>query len=301
MPRQENYQEDIANFSRGEGVDRVVIPFIYERTGIPTDFAEDLQRDFVEFNFYDLNSNALLETVTLTALENYENNYIYRRVTPDTNDADELVVRTSQMVKDGVLRLSPGYYNVVVNFFSHEVGRVYSRPLRIVEGAISNSRKEIVVEYPMDFTDEERAAARNEIREFVVPSMDIEDLIALVKQIFRDSSDETATDVEELTASDITQEYSERNPTQYQVLYNSPYYKNEAMITTEETEAYLQSGRLGDKLPTVYYFLYEELLQSLRRGDRRIQMSEMSVYIRNAIRRAYAEARSRFPNTVQVN
>ena len=92
MPRQENYQEDITNFIRGEGVDRVVIPFIYETSGIPTDFGVDLKNDFIEFNFYDLNSNALLEVVTITARQNYENNYIYRRTTPDEDDADELVV-----------------------------------------------------------------------------------------------------------------------------------------------------------------------------------------------------------------
>jgi len=298
MPRQENYQEDITNFSRGEGVDRVVLPFIYEKTGIPTDFAEDLKRDFVEFNFYDLNSNALLETVTLTAAHNYDKNYIYRRVTPDTTDVDELVVRTRAMIDDGILRLSPGYYNVVVNFFAHEVGRVYGRPLHILE--VSKSRKEMVVEYAQPFSEVERALARDEIREFVVPSMDIEDALALVKQIFQDSSDETATSAEELTTSDILSAYSQTYPSQYEALFNSSHYRNEAIIVEEETETFLTEGRLGDKLPTVYYFLYDELLNSLNRSDRRIQLTEMQIYIKNAIRRAFAEHRTRFPKTIQV-
>lgn len=303
MPKQQNYQEDISQFVRGDGIDRVVMPFIYE-SKVPTDFGDDLKRDFIEFNFYDLNSNALIETVTITGAENYEHNYVYRRITPsetDPNgtDSEELVVRTRQMIDDQVLRLSPGYYNVSVNFFSHEVGRVYRRPLRVVE--TSKSRKEIIVEYAQPFSDEERPLARNEIREFVVPSMRLDDLLALVKQIFQDTAEETTTDAEDLTSEDVITRYSEQYPSQYNRLFNSGPDRNEAMIAEDETAGFLKSANLNDKLPSVYYFLYDELIASYGRNDRRVQLDEMKVYIRNAIRRAFAESRSRFPKTVQVD
>ena len=268
---------------------------IFENVGLPPKFGNNPDKDYLEIHFYDLTTNILLDTVRFNVSDGQANGYIYKRVTPDQNDADELVVVVARLIEDGRMVLLPAFYDVVVNFFSQEVGNLYTRPLQITQ--VSDSRTELVV----DFKDTNRdAATLREIKEFVDPSIRIEDLVALVKQLFRDAVLETVDEDEDIEASDIIAEFALQQPVNHEILFNSDNYANEAIIVEEEIARFLRQGNLNDKLPSVYYFMYQKLLQRVAAGDRRIQVDEFNQMANESVDLAFAEARSSFPITVDI-
>jgi hypothetical protein len=121
-----------------------------------------------------------------------------------------------------------------------------------------------------------------------------------VKQIFQDASAETTSPDESITNEDVDGRFQENYPDQHEMLYNSSLYVNESIIVDDETALFLKNANLNDKIPSVYYFLYQQLIEALSGGDRRIQLEEMERYIEIAVDLAYAESRSRFPNTIEV-
>ncbi|MEK9767341.1 MAG: hypothetical protein VW683_00355 [Betaproteobacteria bacterium] len=300
MPNQLNFDESL-NQPPGKSISRVEtnneVVALYQPEYSPVKFGIR-NSDFVEFHFYEKNSNALVQTFRLNTKELQENDFMYVRQYGDNPEDNEAVVNVRKLIDAGELIVAPGYYNVMVYFMAREVGDLYKRPLSLSK--ISPNRKEVVLEFKQNFNESQRQYVRREIREFVEPSMQIQDAVALVKQMFGDALDNTGTEAETLTQSDIENRFREISPQHYAKLYENPAYAPEKLVVIEETQQFIKDGLLQDQLLCVYTELYNFLLDAQSRGDRRIQVSQMDFYINRAIDIVFNATKQRFPATVDT-
>ena len=166
MPYQENYAEDITNLTSG---DRVVEKAIF-RFAVPTDeiIAEvigdneiglDDRREFLELHFYDRNTNKLVYSVAVP----FTDDFLYVRDSVERLDK-EIAAGNNKSIQLGLEFWNPedvgaslfgrylstvpaGTYNVLINFFSNELGTYNDKNWRISQ--INSTATELILE-PID-------------------------------------------------------------------------------------------------------------------------------------------------------
>ena len=167
MPYQQNYAEDITNLISGN---RIIEKAIF-RFAVPTDeiienvigdneIGLDDSREFVELHFYDRNTNKLAHSVAVPFTEGflYVRDSEERRMQIDKNPYNSIQLGLEFWNPEDVgaslfgryLSTVPaGTYNLLVNFFSNELGTYNDKNWRISQ--INSTATELILE-PIDVT-----------------------------------------------------------------------------------------------------------------------------------------------------
>ena len=167
MPYQQNYAEDITNLISGN---RIIEKAIF-RFAVPTDeiienvigdneIGLDDSREFVELHFYDRNTNKLAHSVAVPFTEGflYVRDGEERRMQIDKNPYNSIQLGLEFWNPEDVgaslfgryLSTVPaGTYNLLVNFFSNELGTYNDKNWRISQ--INSTATELILE-PIDVT-----------------------------------------------------------------------------------------------------------------------------------------------------
>ena len=168
MPYQQNYAEDITNLISG---DRIIEKAIF-RFAVPTDeiiadvigdneIGLDDSREFVELHFYDRNTNKLAHSVAVP----FTDGFLYVRDSVERLDK-EIAAGNNKSIQLGLEFWNPedvgaslfgrylstvpaGTYNLLVNFFSNELGTYNDKNWRISQ--INSTATELILE-PIDVT-----------------------------------------------------------------------------------------------------------------------------------------------------
>ena len=166
MPYQQNYAEDITNLISG---DRIIEKAIF-RFAVPTDeiiadvigdneIGLDDSREFVELHFYDRNTNKLVHSVAVP----FTDGFLYVRDSVERLDK-EIAAGNNKSIQLGLEFWNPedvgaslfgrylnnvpaGSYNLLVNFFSNELGTYNDKNWRISQ--INSTATELILE-PID-------------------------------------------------------------------------------------------------------------------------------------------------------
>jgi hypothetical protein len=185
MPLQRNYNQDITPFLNGDAIEigksvfRLATPDdnIISAVIGDNEIGLDDARENLELHLYDMNTNALVKSVYIPLNERH----LYVR-NESYNDYIQLGLElwNPERSEDSILikylsEVPSGFYTVVINFFSDEIGSANTREWKIKQ--ISPSRSEIIIE-PLGELNQ------IDFQQFVYDSIFVTDFDALLRVIF---------------------------------------------------------------------------------------------------------------------
>ena len=172
MPYQQNYAEDIGSIATGDlaKIEKTIFRFaspndeIVSKVVADGELGLDLSNEFLELHFYTRGTNELVRSVVVPLLENYLQfrDSARRRHHGDTayetlqlglelwNPEDPETSLYSKYLSD----LAPGTYNLIINFFSKEIGQYTKSTVDGEQQSVTNwkiaqisgTRRELILE-----------------------------------------------------------------------------------------------------------------------------------------------------------
>lgn len=184
MPNQENYAQSIAPFINGDelAIGSSVFRFAEPQNPLIRNIIGDneigLDGDLenLEIHLYELATDDLVKSIRIP----FSENYLYVRREFDNNIQFGLELWNPEKPSESLLTkylsdVPAGYYNIVINFFSDEIGTYFNPGWRIKQ--ISPTRTEIIIE-PVSAFD------RSQFEQFIYKSIFVTDFRILLIQLF---------------------------------------------------------------------------------------------------------------------
>lgn len=287
MPNQDNYIQDISDFQRGQAVWRFPDPaskLILERIK-NTGFGLNSERDNLEIHLYELNTNELVKSVRVPLTENY----LYIRETGDPSHIEYGLEFWNPEDPEGSLLekyfsdVPGGYYNIVVNFFSDELGSYDDLQWKIK--TISPTRGEIVIETTGQLNEE----IEEDIEYFLDTSMFFDDFVALIYQLFNKATpDSIQSEMEALnirTFNDFNASLKKYSPDGFTYLY------------TKVNDGYRSQYRsaLKNLYNKIFLRITDYLTEQLKNNNTRITKTRFKQELFHIIEQTVVQNLNKFP------
>lgn len=282
MPNQNNFRSDITNKKEPRYLASRLVRVPEEQIlleEIPASFGYD-NEDTVEIHFYTVQENALLLSTTIPLNSGILKSHIVSY--NDNTYKNYLEIDFTKLFLDKSLIFIPGEYNVVINFFSDEIGTYEDRQLEIQ--AISTSRTEVSVGFPATFPENQvlDEYQQNIIDEFATPSFSKVDSIGVMEKIIT-SGVKSVDDTEGMTASNVLP-----NVTNPERIFNALV---NAEVFTEVQE------NLNDFIPKLFEVIRQEIIGN---PDIYLQPDELIRHLRYAISIRIGNLQSSVSNRVRI-
>jgi hypothetical protein len=183
MPRQENYRSDILSVQEPTFTASRIVSFPEEailREYISTPIGTD-KLDTIELHFYSIPKNVLLLSLLVDIRESdILKSHIVSYA--DGTQKNYLRIDFTELFRKNQITLVPGNYKMVLNFFSDMIGSTQNKKMIVQQ--ISDSRTELQLSFK-DTSDVELLQTNMaELREYVVPTYNSQEIIRVLEQIF---------------------------------------------------------------------------------------------------------------------
>ena len=170
MPNPQNYENDQSRPSIGEAIFRFASPNddVVSRVVGDGELGLDLDNEFLELHFYTRNTNELVKSVVVSLSENYlqfrdSARRRHRRIV-EGDEADVTIQLglefwnpenpETNLYSKYLSDLAPGTYNLIINFFSKEIGQYTKSTVDGEQQSVTNwkiaqisgTRQELILE-----------------------------------------------------------------------------------------------------------------------------------------------------------
>lgn len=244
------------------------------------------EKDYIELHLYTIPSNGLVLSTIITPSDNVVGIHTVRY--SDGTTKNFLKIDFTKLFEQKRLVIVPGDYNVVMNFFTEEVGNYINRPLKIDN--ISSDRTEIEISFVNETTSTVESN-RAIIKEFVQPYFVKRDMISFTNEVFGIAS--TRLFAQQAISGDTVI----RNPH-----IVSTYDPNFSDLIEEERELIRTLDRLTRRgqrtnvqnaINSQFTSLVNKIIEQINTtGDKRIQRDEYEAFVREAVRVSIGSIRS---------
>ena len=287
MPTQANFRSNVTTptelrFSASRIVTNPSELILFEE--VPASFAFDAQ-DNIEIHFYTIPGNQLLLSTTITIRDEIIKSHVVTYA--DNSYKTYIRIDFTKLFIDKNLILIPGDYQMVLNFFSDEIGSYADKRLTI--DAISPLRTEVQLTFNNVIDEVARREDAYLLREFVEPSFNKSDAVGVAQKIFK-SGVELQDSTEGITVDTIVEniQIPEINQTYENTMARIDKLNLRESFDLQVNNFLLQLGS----------FIQEEIVIN---GDDRIQQDQYEQIIRSIIADKIVELRQVMDMRINVS
>ena len=231
---------------------------------IPASFGFDSE-DHIEIHFYTVPGKIRLISTIVSITDNILKSHIVSY--NDGTFKNYLQIDFTKLFIDKNIVLIPGDYQVVINFFSDEIGSYTDRILSIAE--ITPSRKEVELQFNNENSAQNIQKNEELFREFINKSFTKTDTVGVIQKIFK-SGIELDSEAEGITAERLLSDINNLSPTLSQTFDTTVARIERAGLITPFVQ------QINEFIPTLASYIIERIVSL---GDERIQKDELMAEI----------------------